>query len=432
MYMSWNKPGGDDKDPWSGRDDQNAPPDLDEAIRSLQKKLASLFGSNNGDGDGGGSDSDSTGNGFGGGSAKGLAILVAGAIGLWGMSGFYIVDEGNHGVETRFGKYIATTQAGLNWHFPVPIEQVDIVNVKEQRFIEVGYRTGDRQSTDGSVAKEALMLTKDENIIDVRLAVQYQVKDAKQFLFNVVNPAATLMQVTESAERGVIGSNKMDFVLTEGRSEIVTQIKHEIQTVVDMYQMGIQITSVNLQDAQPPEQVQSAFEDAIKAREDKQRLINEAEAYSNDVVPKARGAAARKIQEAKGYKEQVIAQAEGEVSRFSQLLAEYKKAPDVTRQRLYLETMESVLSKANTVMVDVKNNNVMYLPLDKLAHPALTQEAETTESTAIPATPATSAAGVKSFPPIVRPSLRETADERGRSDVREERARFVREERVRQ
>jgi membrane protease subunit HflK len=211
------------------------------------------------------------------------------------------------------------------------------------------------------------MLTKDENIVDVRLAVQYQVKDAKEFIFNIVNPAATLKQVTESAQRGVVGSSKMDFVLTEGRSEIVAQIKKEIQDVMDSYKSGIQVTSVNLQDAQPPEQVQNAFEDAIKAREDEQRLINEAEAYSNDVVPKARGAAARKIQEAEGYKEQVIAQAEGESNRFSKLLAEYTKAPDVTRKRLYIESMESVLAETNTVMVDVKgSNNMLYLPLDKM------------------------------------------------------------------
>ena len=195
----------------------------------------------------------------------------------------------------------------MNWHFPVPIEQVDVVDVKQQRYIEVGYRSGGSEQTLGSVPKEALMLTKDENIVDIRLAVQYQVKDAKEFIFNIVNPAATLKQVTESAQRGVIGSSEMDFVLTEGRSEIVTQIKKEIQDVMDIYKSGIQITSVNLQDAQPPEQVQNSFEDAIKAREDEQRLINEAEAYSNDVVPKARGAAARKIQEAEGYKEQVIA-----------------------------------------------------------------------------------------------------------------------------
>jgi len=355
--MSWNEPGGDKKDPWSGRGDQKGPPDLDEAIRSLQEKLSGFLGGKEGDG---GSSSGTP-------PLKSLGFLAAGALVIWGLSGFYIVDEGTQGVETRFGKYVATTQSGLNWHFPAPIERVDVVDVKQQRYIEVGYRSGGTEQGLGSVPKEALMLTKDENIVDVRLAVQYQVKDAKEFIFNIVNPAATLKQVTESAQRGVIGSSKMDFVLTEGRSEIVAQIKKEIQDVMDSYKSGIQITSVNLQDAQPPEQVQNSFEDAIKAREDEQRLINEAEAYSNDVVPKARGAAARKIQEAEGYKEQVIAQAEGESNRFSKLLAEYTKAPDVTRKRLYIESMESVLSETNTVMVDVKgSNNMLYLPLDKM------------------------------------------------------------------
>jgi modulator of FtsH protease HflK len=359
--MSWNEPGGDKKDPWSGRGDQKGPPDLDEAIRSLQEKLSKFFGGGNGDNEG------SPRNFTSGNSMKNLGYLACGAIVLWGLSGFYIVDEGNHGVETRFGQYIGTTQSGLNWHLPSPIERVDIVNVKQQRFIEVGYRSGGSEQVSGSVPKEALMLTKDENYVDVRLAVQYQVKDAKQFIFNVVNPALTLKQVTESALRGVVGSSTMDFVLTQGRSEIVTLIKKEIQDVMDSYQSGVQITSVNLQDAQPPEQVQNSFEDAIKAREDEQRLINEAEAYSNDVVPKARGAAARKIQEAEGYKEQVIAQAQGETSRFTKLLAEYIKAPDVTRKRLYIESMESVLAETNTVMVDVKaGNNLLYLPLDKM------------------------------------------------------------------
>jgi membrane protease subunit HflK len=358
--MSWNEPGGDKKDPWSGRGDQKGPPDLDEAIRSLQEKLGKFFG-------GGSNDNRGSSNNFP--SGKSLALLAVGLAILWGLSGFYIVDEGNHGVETRFGKYNATTQSGLNWHIPAPIEKVDIVNVKQQRFIEVGYRSGGSEPLTGSVPKEALMLTKDENIVDVRLAVQYQVKDAKDFLFNVVNPAATLKQVIESAQRGVVGSSTMDFVLTEGRSEVVMQIKKEIQEVMDNYKSGIQITSVNLQDVQPPEQVQDAFEDAIKSREDQQRLINEAEAYSNDVVPKARGAAARKIQEAEGYKEQVIAKAQGETSRFTKLLGEYIKAPDVTRKRLYIEAMESVLAETNTVMVDVKaGNNMLYLPLDKMQH----------------------------------------------------------------
>jgi membrane protease subunit HflK len=359
--MSWNEPGGDKKDPWSGRGGKKGPPDLDEAIRSLQEKLGKFFGGGNGDDEGSPSKFSF------GKSMKGIGFIAGGVVVLWALSGFYIVDEGNHGVETRFGKYIGTTQSGLNWHLPAPIERVDIVNVMQQRFVEVGYRSGGSEQLTGSVPKEALMLTKDENIVDVRLAVQYQVKDAKDFLFNVVNPAATLKQVIESAQRGVVGSSTMDFVLTEGRSEIVALIKKEIQNVMDNYKSGIQVTSVNLQDVQPPEQVQNAFEDAIKSREDQQRLINEAEAYSNDVIPKARGAAARKIQEAEGYKEQVIAQAQGETNRFSKLLGEYIKAPDVTRKRLYIEAIESVLAETNTVMVDVKGgNNLLYLPLDKM------------------------------------------------------------------
>jgi membrane protease subunit HflK len=364
--MSWNEPGGDKKDPWSGRGDQKGPPDLDEAIRSLQEKLSGFFGGGN-DGDGNIPSIPSW---------KILGFGAAGLVVLWGLFGFYTVNEGTQGVETRFGKYIGTTQSGLNWHFPWPIEQVVVVDVKQQRSTEVGYRGGGSEQPLGSVPKEALMLTKDENIVDVRLNVQYQVKDAKEFIFNIVNPATTLKQVTESVLRGVIGSSEMDFVLTEGRSEIVTQIKKDIQDILDSYKSGIQINSVNLQDAQAPEEVQHAFDDANKAREDEQRLINEAEAYSNDVVPKARGAAARKLQEAEGYKEQVIAQAEGESSRFSQLLTEYTKAPDVTRKRLYIESIESVLTNTNTVMVDVKgNNNMLYLPLDKMIqHQPSTQQ----------------------------------------------------------
>lgn len=400
--MSWNEPGGDKKDPWSGRGDQKGPPDLDEAIRSLQEKLSGFFGGGQ-EGDGSSSGAPPW---------KSIGFIAAGAVALWGLSGFYIINEGTHGVETRFGKYVATTQSGLNWHFPAPIERVDIVDVKQQRYIEVGYRSGGNEQTLGSVPKEALMLTKDENIVDIRLAVQYQVKDAKEFIFNIVNPAATLKQVTESAQRGVIGSSEMDFVLTEGRSEIVAQIKKEIQDVMDSYKSGIQITSVNLQDAQPPEQVQNAFEDAIKAREDEQRLINEAEAYSNDVVPKARGAAARKMQEAEGYKEQVIAQAEGESSRFSKLLAEYTKAPDVTRQRLYIEAMENVLADTNTVMVDVKgSNNMLYLPLDKMIqHQPSIQQPNVPQSTA--EQPAQTAVETPQ-PPAVRTSTR-GRDVRGR------------------
>ncbi len=352
--MSWNEPGGDNKDPWSGRNDQNSPPELDEVLRSLKEKLGGILGGGSGDNEDGGF------------SMRSLGFLFAGAAVLWGFSGLYIVDEGTRGVVTRFGAYTDTTTPGLNWHIPAPIEQVQIINVEKQQFIEVGYRSGSGLAV-GSVPKESMMLTKDENIVDVRLAVQYQVKNAKDYAFNVLDPNSTLKQVTESVMRGVIGASNMDFVLTEGRSEIVMAIKSEIQAVMDAYQAGILVTSVNLQDAQPPEQVQGAFEDAIKAREDKQRLINEAEAYSNDVLPKARGAASRIEQEAEAYKERVIAQANGDVSRFAQLLTEYKKAPAVTKQRMYIEAMESVLEQSNNVLVDVKGgNNIMYLPLDKL------------------------------------------------------------------
>ncbi len=374
--MSWNEPGGDKKDPWSGRGDQKGPPDLDEAIRTLQEKLSNIFGGGKSGGGGESPQIFSSGN-----AMKNMGYIAGGLFAVWLLSGLYIIDEGFQGVETRFGQYIGTTNSGLNWHIPAPIETVEKINVKEQRFIEIGYRSSAGGQAQGSipVPKEALMLTKDENYIDVKLAVQYQVKDAKDFVFNLADPKSTLVQVTESALRGVVGGSNMDFVLTEGRSEVVAQTKSEIQKTLDTYNSGIQISSVNLQDAQPPEQVQNSFEDAIKAREDQQRFINEAEAYSNDVVPKARGAAARKIQEAQGYKEQVIAQAEGETSRFTKLLNEYKKAPDVTRKRLYLEAMESVLSETGSVIVDVKGgNNIMYLPLDKMIkeHQAVTVEPE--------------------------------------------------------
>lgn len=355
MIMSWNKPS-DGKDPWQDRKDQQKPPDLDEVIRAFQEKISGIFG--------GGSNSGSS---VPSGSAKSFIILLAVAIILWMVSGFYIVEEGNRGVETRFGAYTETNNSGLNWHLPSPIENVDVVNVMQEQYIEVGYRSGGRQQSITSVPREALMLTKDENIVDVRLAIAYRIKSAKDYVFNVKEPRATLTQATESVERGVIGRNNMNYVLLEGRAEIVSDIEFELQKILDSYQSGIVVTNVNLQDAQPPDQVQSAFEDAIKAREDKERYINEAEAYRNDVVPKARGAASRKIQEAEGYKLRVIAESEGEAARFTKLLAEYKKAPDVTRKRLYIEAMESVLSTTDTVMIDIKGgNNLVYLPLDRL------------------------------------------------------------------
>lgn len=384
--MSWNEPGGSKKDPWSGRDQQDPPPDLDEVLRKLRENLGGLFGGGSGK------------FGTGGNPSKTLGLLLGIPLAIWALTGIYIVDEGNRGVVTRFGKYADTTQPGPHWHLPAPIESVSIVNVEQQRFIEVGYRSGGRQQNLGSVPKEALMLTQDENIVDIRLAVQYQIKDAKNYLFNVLEPDATLKQVTESAERSIIGKSTMDFVLTEGRSGIADDIKSEIQQILDQYKAGIRVITVNFVDAQPPEEVQSAFEDAIKAREDEQRLVNEAEAYSNDVIPKARGAAARLLEESEGYKQRTIAKAKGEAGRFVQLLTEYEKAPDITRERLYIDTLESVLQKSNTLMLDVKNgNNMIYLPIDKLQRQSTALETSR-ESDSVSASSATETvdSGVKS------------------------------------
>lgn len=357
--MAWNEPGGG-KDPWGGRGGDQGPPDLDEIVRKMQNKMGGLFGGRRG--------------GSGGGNGNGGGMLVIGVIAVvaalvWLASGFYIVDEGKRGVQLRFGQFNQITMPGLHWHLPYPIEQVERVDVEQRRFVEVGYRSASGRGASGAqpVPKEALMLTQDENIVDIRIAVQYQVKDAREYLFNVRDPDVTLKQATESAIREVIGKSRMDFVLTEGRSEVAGQAKELIQTILDQYNAGLLVTTVNMQDAQPPEEVQGAFVDAIKAREDEERQKNEAQAYANDILPKARGAAARLLEEANGYQLSVIARAEGEASRFEQLLTEYAKAPEVTRKRLYLDTMEEVLANSNKVTVDVsKGNNLMYLPLDQM------------------------------------------------------------------
>ncbi|MDP3875724.1 MAG: FtsH protease activity modulator HflK [Methylobacter sp.] len=295
--------------------------------------------------------------------AKVSGIVGGAATVIWLATGVYIVDEGNRGVITRFGAYNETTTPGPHWHLPAPIEKVSIVNVEQQRFIEVGYRDS-RGNKSSNVGQESLMLTTDENIVNVRLAVQYQINNARDYLFNVRDNEDTLKQLTESVERAVIGSNNMDYVLTEGRSEIVAEIKRDIQAAMDDYQAGIIIASVNLQDAQPPEEVQGAFEDAIRAREDKQRLINEAEAYSNEIIPKARGAASRLLLEAEAYEAEKVAKAKGDTQRFEQLLVEYEKAPAITRKRLFLEAREKLFSSTNKVIVDAgQSAPQLYMPL---------------------------------------------------------------------
>ena len=372
--MAWNQEGPENKDPWGQGNGQKGPPDLDQVIRDLQKKLSGIFGKSSSRGGGGG--------GSGGGKGKGLSLgrtggslLAIVVVGLWIASGFYVVDQSEQGVELRFGEYQEVKPAGLRWHMPYPIESVEIVNVQKVRTVEVGYRTREGATArDGAtqlvlVPREALMLTADENIIDIQFAVQYNIRDPRDLLFKVSEPADQVVrQATESAVREIVGRSSMDFVITGGRAEIAFETRELLQNILDRYQTGITVRAVEMQNAQPPAEVKDAFDDAVRAREDEERLKNEAEAYANDIIPKARGAAARIVQESEGYKESVIATSQGEASRFLQVLEEYNLAPGVTRDRLYLEAMEEVLSRSTKLVIDQgsNSNNVMYLPLDQL------------------------------------------------------------------
>ncbi len=340
--MPWNQPGGDNKDPWGGGNKNNqGPPDLDELLKKITSKLGSFGGGKGGSGSGGGGRAGSVGL---------VGILLLGLI-LWLASGFYIVGEGERGLVLRFGAFQSESVPGPHWHIPTPIETVELVDIDQVR----------------SFQHRSSMLTQDENIVDIELAAQYRVNDARKYKFSVRDPDLTLNQAVESALREAVGKSKMDFVLNEGRPQIAALSKQLTQAMLDAYQTGMEITTMNLQQSQPPEQVQDAFNDAIKAREDNVRFVNEAEAYANSVVPMARGESARISEEAKAYKEQIVSKAEGEAARFTKLLTEYRKAPVVTRERLYLETVESVLSRSSKVMMDTKSgNSMMYLPLDKL------------------------------------------------------------------
>ncbi|MFH1819355.1 MAG: FtsH protease activity modulator HflK [Pseudomonadota bacterium] len=351
--MAWNDP------QWGNNGNRNknsGPPDLDELWRRLNERLNGMFGNRNTEGGGGFSSG-----GAGGGNLLGL--LFGALFLVWVASGFYIVDTGQRGVVLRFGKYIETTEPGPRWHLPWPIESREIVNIDQVRTVEIGYRN----NVKSKVLRESLMLTDDENIIDLQFAVQYILKDPEEFLFVNRAPEDTVLQVAETAMREIVGKNKMDFVLYEGRAEIATRAKVLMQQILDRYKTGISISQVTLQNIQPPEQVQAAFDDAVKAGQDRERLKNEAEAYSNDVVPRASGLASRLKEEAAGYKQAVIANAEGDASRFSQIVTEYQKAPQVTRQRMYLDTMQTVMNNTSKVVIDQKGgNSLLYLPLDKL------------------------------------------------------------------
>ena len=363
--MAWNEPGGSgNKDPWSGKSggDQQGPPDLDEVVRKLQESLGGLFGGkkrpsapepdDQGGGPGGG-----RGGGFPslpGGGLNGKVFGVLGGILLvvWLLSGIYIIQPAERGVVLRFGAYAYMTEPGPHWRIPYPIEEVVKVNVDEI----------------SSFTHKASMLTQDENIVELELTVQSRIQDAADYLFQDQTPEKTLRDATETEVRKTIGASKLDFILTEGRGAIAVSIKERVQNLMNQYKTGLEVTSVNMQPAKPPEQVKDAFDDAIKAREDKERLENKAEAYSNEVLPQARGEAARMDADAKAYRDRVIASAEGESARFLSVLGEYAKAPEVTRERLYLETMEKVMGETNKVLLDVKEgaNSLVYLPLDQL------------------------------------------------------------------
>ncbi len=362
--MPWNVPGGSgNKDPWGkGKGAQGGPPDLDEIVRKIQNKLSGMFGGGkggNGKGNGGGV---TAAGGLGAGLIIGILLVV------WLATGFYIVQQSERGVVLRFGEKVEATQAGLRWHIPWPIERVEKVNVETVSVIEIGYRINERRGgVKTPVLIEALMITKDENIIDIEFAVQYRIKDAGHYLFNVRDPRLNIQQATESAVREIAGKNTMDFILTAGRDEVGQRTHILLQKILDRYESGIHIVKLEMQRAYPPEQVKAAFDDANKAREDEERIKNEAEAYANDILPRARGRAARLVQEAKGYKASVVARSQGDARRFTSIAREYAKAPRVTRDRLYLETMEEVMSKTTKVIIDQKGgNSLIYLPLDKL------------------------------------------------------------------
>lgn len=405
-----NKPGGGN----NGGGNQG-PPDLEEIWRDFNRRLSGVFGKK-----GGGSGDNNNGGGsnlpsfspkqFGGGMVVVFGLMVL----LWAASGFYIVDASQRGVVLQFGRYKDTTEPGLRWRLPWPIQTHETVNLSGVRTVEVGYRGSEKNK----VLKEALMLTDDENIVSVQFAVQYLLKDPQAYLFNNRHPDDSVLQAAETAIREVVGKSKMDFVLYEGRDQIAANTQKLIQDILDRYDTGIMVRTVNMQGTQPPEQVQAAFDDAVKAGQDRERQKNEGEAYANDVIPRARGTASRLFEEASGYRQRLIATAEGDASRFKQLLTEYSKAPEVTRQRLYLETMQQVYANTSKVMIDAKGGgNLLYLPLDKLmqgaAAAAAVGEAGNTAAAVPPAPTSTAQTAV---PPQLEQALQ--GDSRSRDNLR--------------
>ncbi|HEX7646381.1 MAG TPA: FtsH protease activity modulator HflK [Noviherbaspirillum sp.] len=355
----WGRGSQDNGQHQDGKRPPEGPPDLDQLWRDFNQRLNRLFGNRGGGrgGDGGNFGPDMRGAGV------GVGLIGAIILFLWLVSGFFIVQEGQTAVVLTFGKFGHVAPPGFNWRWPYPIQTHEIVNVSQVRTVEIGYRNSVRNKQ----LREALMLTDDENIIDIQFAVQYKLKNASDWIFTNRDQEDTVRQVAETAIREIVGRSKMDFVLYEGREKVALDVNQLMQQILDRYKIGVQVTNVTMQGVQPPEQVQAAFDDAVKAGQDRERQKNEGQAYANDVIPKARGAASRLLQEAEAYRARVIANAQGDASRFKQVLVEYQKAPAVTRDRMYLDTMQQIFSNTTKLLVDAKGSgNLLYLPLDKL------------------------------------------------------------------
>jgi len=354
------------KNPEQNNNQDQGPPDLDELLNDLGKKIGRLFGrkesaQKNSKPNNEGSQSKTPQD-----QLPVTTIVLIVAL-IWAATGFYIVDQGSRGVVLRFGKNTEVTMPGPRWHIPFPVESVEVVNLEQVRTLEVGYRSSGNSVARSKELRESLMLTDDGNIIDLQFAVQYNLKSAENFLFNNRSADASVRGAAESAIREIVGKSKMDFALYEGREEIAVKAKKLMQEILDRYDTGINVTSVTMQNAQPPEQVQASFDDAVKAKQDLERQKNEGQAYANDIIPKAKGAASRLTSEAQGYRVKVESEAKGNASRFEQILTQYNRAPEVMRDRIYIEAQEQILSNISKVIVDQKNSNsLFYLPLDKL------------------------------------------------------------------
>lgn len=396
--MPWNEPGGNNQDPWTGKNKTtNKSTDADELVKKINQKLSGLFNKKS---NSGGEPEEPA-------NYKGVFIILGLLIAGWLFSGFYMVDAREEALVLRFGAYHTTSGPGLHWHLPIPIEQIEYVDVAQNR----------------SAQDISNMLTQDENIVEIAVTAQYQVSDAEDYAFNVSRPddlsspaQGTLYQAMRSATREIIGRNKMDYILGEGREQIAVETQKLMQSILDNYQVGLRVIKVNLTNASAPDAVKDAFDEANRAREDANRFKNEAETYANKALPEARGEAARLSEEAIAYRDQAIARAEGDAARFSQLATEYKKSPEVTRERLYLETMETVMSGTRKVLVDsAKSNNMLYIPVDPksastthLPPPAMATAAAAVTTDSSTPTPATNTTDLRQQRPLSPGQTRES------------------------